>query len=332
MEYTNSSDFSTGAKFFIFIIACIIINIIIGVVNGGGWYTWYIFSMWFIALLLTTFLNFRNNLSITSFTISQLLNSYSVQIISYIIWAIAILWAIESGKVDDKPSNASFYFAVLSSISIPLFSFLLYFFNAPLKILMGLFLFFFYISACVYAAISDMIPAKYSIYVTFFFITIFGLLKLPNYFSSTFQKIKTNINTNISLTVFPNDLTSPMGIAMLSLYTFWYISIGIVAFRNTQDDNTAKFFEAMVAIIPLLFIIFKGLKLNISNYSLPTIAVNILATLSLILLFYVTIINVMRGQTSITAINGAIMAFGIFSLILYIWYLYKTWYTPPPIQ
>lgn len=314
MNTIQGEGMSTSIKLFLFLTACIIINVILYLFEDkwiGGLFT----GAWLIATLLSWFYNRAFNLNITSYSLTGLLNSFFLPILTYLAWIGVICWLYNAQiDINEYPNHSelSRNFAGVMTGFIPVLSGIVTYFYAngePVRpAILGSILLLFIGSYCYYLNtlrdgcdkfISNTICWTYGANVAFL---CFILITLFFVWLS-----KRDLGRASFIQFFPRILltnpTSPPSIFSIITYLMLWISLMIVIFRhnNTFGDEEGDIVNATftaITIFTFLLLILKetspiakfiNMVTYIINQPLPTIMlhVSILATF-ILSIYYIT--------------------------------------------
>ena len=265
---------TTLTKLILIALLCIVINIPLYFLDEmwvAGWFT----SAWIGASVLTFLYNYGFNLNVTSYSLSTLLNMFLVPILTYAFWMISIYWLVSSEiDLNENPndSHTSRNIAAIFTAVIPFLAIvvtILYKMDAIKfvprgiggSIIVFIFgLFFYYLnvlrtscangSGCwAYAGWSTFL----SFIITTIVFTILSFVNIPNAFLKMFQIFPKNFTDNLS---------APMNIFSIIMYTILWISSIIVFFRHDatfgdEEGDSVNISFTVIAILSLIILFIK---------------------------------------------------------------------------
>ena len=272
----NSGTMTTLTKLILIALLCIVINIPMYFLNEiwvAGWFT----SAWIGASVLTFLYNYVFNLNITSYSLSTLMNMFLVPILSYALWMISIYWLV-SAEIDlienSSDSHTSRNIAAIFTAVIPFLAIvvtILYNMDAIHLVPWGiggsiiafiLGLFFYYLNvlrtSCSNGSNSDCWSyAGWSTFLSFILVTAFfiglSIPNIPNAVLKMFQIFPKNFLTNLS---------APMNIFSIIMYTILWISSIVVFFRHDatfgdEEGDPVNISFTVIAILSLIILLIK---------------------------------------------------------------------------
>ena len=271
MNTIQGEGMSTSIKLFLFLTACIIINVILYLFEDkwiGGLFT----GAWLIATLLSWFYNRAFNLNITSYSLTGLLNSFFLPILTYLAWIGVICWLYNAQiDINEYPNHSelSRNFAGVMTGFIPVLSGIVTYFYAngePVgPAILGSILLLFIGSYCYYLNtlrdgcdkfISNTICWTYGANVAFL---CFILITLFFVWLS-----KRDLGRASFIQFFPRILltnpTSPPSIFSIITYLMLWISLMIVLFHDNSSFGDGDPVNATFTAIGLLMFILLLLK------------------------------------------------------------------------
>jgi len=338
---------TTLTKFILIALLCIVINIPLYFMDEkwvAGWFT----TAWIGASILTFLYNYGFNLNITSYNLSTLMNSFLVPILTYAFWMISIYWLVSSEiDLNENPNNShtSRNFAAIFTAVIPFLAIvvtILYKIDAAnlipwgiggsiILFILGLFFYYLNVLRINCANGSDCWAyAGWSTFLSFIITTLFftGLseINIPNVFLKMFQIFPYNFTDNIS---------APMNIFSIIIYTILWISSIIVFFRHDatfgdEEGDPVNTSFTVIAVLSLIILFIKQYEFAsrfitkliqlFMNTEFSPYTILLHAAIILSIIFGINITTTSLNKTGWNN-NPSILAIFICTLVIIIFYI-----------